>query len=76
MITSKQILNALTSFKLQIDSPIAKIVIKDFKVVESNQPIKYLSKGFARHNYIIVRDCEKYYVCDHKVLLNNFLNNH
>ena len=75
IITSKQILNALTSFKLKIDNPIGKIVLKDFKVVESNQSIKYLSKAFTRHNYVIVKNSENLYVCEHKFLLKKFLNN-
>jgi hypothetical protein len=77
MITEKQVLNALTSYKLKMNSSITTIVIKDFKVVNTTDPLKYLSKALTRHNYVIIKgegEGEDY-VCDHKALLNNFLKN-
>lgn len=77
MITEKQVLNALTSYKLKIDSSINPIIIKDFKVVKNTDPLKYLSKAFTRHSYVLVtgQSDGEYYVCDHKALLDSFLNN-
>lgn len=75
IITENQITNRLTSFKINVESTIASSVIKDFKQVKTSDSIKYLSKGFTRHTYILVSDNSKhYFVSESKDLLRAFLN--
>lgn len=75
IITENQLTNYLTSYKLGLDHPIARAVIKDFKQVKTSDSIKYLSKGFTRHTFILVTDeNNKHYISENKDMLNAFLN--
>ncbi len=74
IITTKQILNCIANYKLSIQDKIQKAVIREFKLINLNSPIKYLSKAFVRHNYVVVVGDEKYYICDYKLLLDKILN--
>jgi len=76
IITQRAITNFLTSFKIELDGQISKAVAKDFKILKSTESIKYLSKSFNRHQYIVIQDeGKKLYVCENKHLLNHFTKN-
>ncbi len=69
IITIRQLLNYLGSYKLKNEDKIAKAVLKDYKQLHLNQPIIYLTKAFTRHNYVIIKGEDDYYICDPKTLL-------
>lgn len=62
-IITKRILTAhLLNFTLTKKDLIKKAIIKDFKFLNSSQPIKYLSKAFLRHEFVIVIHEGKYFL--------------
>ena len=77
VITSRAILNLMTSNKLQKDDFIKKAVNKEFKCVKHSDPMKYLSKSFNRHTHILVHNSDKseYSVMEHKDYLDYFMKN-
>ncbi len=76
IITRRQITNFLTSFKLNMDSLITKAIIKEFKKVDINDPLKYLSKSFNRHTHVLVTSTEnEYFVTTDRDLLDHFVKN-
>jgi len=64
---------------LNLDEPITKAIIKEFKKVDINDPMKYLSKAFHRHTYVLVSSTEaqatKFFVTKDTDLLEFFLKN-
>jgi len=54
IITRRQLTNFLTSYKLTLEQPITKAIIKEYKKVDLNNPLKYLSKAFNRHTHVLV----------------------
>jgi len=59
---------------------IYRAIIKEFKILDFNDPLKYLSKAFNRHSYILVTNYDKasyikYYVAIDKDLLSYFRDN-
>jgi hypothetical protein len=59
-----------------MEQSIAKAVVKDYKLLKISQPIFYLTKAFARHNYVIITgESNDYYICDSKIMLSNILEN-
>jgi predicted transcriptional regulator len=79
VITKRQITNFLTSYKLTLDRPITKAIIKEFKKVDINDPLKYLSKAFNRHVHVLITSIEheetKFFVTQESELLEYFLQN-
>ena len=77
VITSRALLNYMTSNKLKQNEEIRKAVNKEFKCVKNTDPIKYLSRSFNRHTHILVHNPteDKYYVVVHKDLLDYYLKN-
>jgi len=77
VISSRNILNMMTSNRLKLNEEIKKAVVKDFKMVKTTDPIKYLSKSFNRHTHILVNDVEEntFSVMVHKDLLDYYLQN-
>jgi hypothetical protein len=74
IITQRQLTNALTNFKIGLNDKITRAIIKDFKKLKESDPIKYLSKGFTRHQYILVEtESGQWSVATHKDLLDHFL---
>jgi len=67
--------NSLTSYKLKLDSAIAKAVNKEFKKLKPTDSLKYLSKAFTRHQYVLVQEGDKYYVSENKHILKHYLKN-
>jgi hypothetical protein len=50
-------------------------LIKDvFKVLDVNDKLSRLSKAFKRHEFVIVRDIDKYFVATAEDLLPKLLN--
>jgi len=46
-----------------------KALIKDFKRQSLNDPIKYLSKAFNRHQLVLISDEKNnFYGCHHQIL--------
>jgi CBS-domain-containing membrane protein len=74
IVTSRQLLNFLTSYKLALDQSVKKAIVKDYKVVKMTDSLKYLSKAFTRYTHVVITDDKDYYICDHKTLLNSYLN--
>ncbi len=58
-----------------MDQKIGKALIKDFKLLDVNQPIIYLTRAFTRHNYVVIKGDDKYYICDPKCLLKTICEN-
>jgi hypothetical protein len=58
-----------------MNSLLVKAVQKEFKKVKSSDSLKYLSKAFTRHQYVLVEDVssQKYQVCENKHLLNHYI---
>jgi len=77
VITSRNILNYMTSYRLKLTDEIRKAINKEFKCVKNSDPLKYLSKSFNRHTHILVtnEDESKFYVVVHKDLLDYYLKN-
>jgi predicted transcriptional regulator len=77
VITSRSILNYMTSNKLKKEDEIRRAVNKDFKCVKHSDPMKYLSKSFNRHEHILVHNSDKseYSVMEHKDYLDYFIKN-
>ena len=77
VITSRQLTNFLTSYRLNMSQPITKSIIKEFKKVFMTDSLKYLSKSFNRHSHILVHSREenvdKYRVANHCDLLNFYM---
>lgn len=78
-ITRRHITNFLTSYKLTTDQTINKAIIKEFKKVNINDPLKYLSKAFNRHTHVLITSTQdketKYFVTKESDLLNYYLKN-
>ena len=75
LITQRALTNYLTSAKFNPDSPISKAVNKEFKKLQMSDSLKYLSKAFNRHQYVLIHESGKYFVCENKHLLNHYLKN-
>ena len=75
VITSRSILNFMTSNKIKLNDEIRKAVNKEFKCVKTTDPLKYLSRSFNRHTHILVHNEEesKYFVMIHKDLLDYYM---
>lgn len=62
-----------------MDAPITKAIIKEFRKVDINDPVKYLSKAFNRHNHVLVtsatEEATKFFVTRDSDLLEYFLQN-
>jgi len=70
IVTGRQITNSLSNFKVKsLDDSIQKALIKDFKRQSLNDPIKYLSKAFNRHQLVLISDEKNnFYGCHHQIL--------
>jgi hypothetical protein len=75
VISTRQITNFLTTFKLNLESDIHKAIIKDFKLLDASTSLKYLSKAFTRHTYVIVVNGDKYFIATPQDLLDHFTKN-
>lgn len=75
LISQRQLTTLLSSFKLSVDSAVSKGVQKEFKKLNMHDSLKYLSKGFQRHPYILVEGEGKYYMAENKHLLEHILKN-
>lgn len=76
LLTQRQVTVLLTTGRLTLDSNVAKAVIKDVRKVKLDDPMYYLSKGFARYQYVIVLDsnnAKDFRICEHEVYLNAYL---
>ena len=76
LLTQRQVTVLLTTGRLTMDSNVAKAVIKDVRKVNLDDPMYYLSKGFARYQYVIVLDknnTKDYRICEHEVYLSAYL---
>lgn len=56
IITKRRIISSMLNYTLTKDDIIKKIIIKDFKKLSPHQPMKYLSKAFLRHEYVVIDD--------------------
>lgn len=78
LLTQRQITVLLTTGRITPDSNCGKAVIKDVRKVYLTDPMYYLSRGFARYQYVIVLNKEnpkEYRICEHEVYLNVYLAN-
>lgn len=77
IITKKQTINFLATYRKQINDPIASAVIKEFKKLNYNDPLKYLSRGLLRTNEILIVDenNKKFYLSTSDDLIKCFVNN-
>lgn len=76
IVTKANITTLLTTFKITLDSFIPKALMKEFKKVSISDSLKYLSKAFKRHQFLVVTgEKGKYFICENKHLLNHFLKN-
>jgi len=76
IVTHRGLVNALTSMKIKLDDRIEKAVQKEFKKLSPQDSLKYLSKAFNRHQYVIIDSGDnKYYVCENKHLLKHYISN-
>lgn len=76
IITQRQVTAFLTSGRVDIDGAIGKVVIKDIRKVHLDDPMYYLSRAFARHQYVVVVDKEdpkSYHLLEHEKYLNHYL---
>jgi hypothetical protein len=73
LITQRNITNLLANFKICLDSLISKAVQKEFKKLSVEDSLKYLSKSFNRHQYILVEGEGQLFICENKHLLENIL---
>lgn len=62
IITKQKITGHLLNFSLKKDQEIKKAVLKDFKNLLSSQPLRFLSKAFTRHQFVIVIDNDKFFL--------------
>lgn len=62
IITLKIVKSKLMNMLCNKDSPIRKIMQKDYKSLNSTQPTKYLSKAFLRHDYVVVTHEKSLYI--------------
>jgi len=60
-------------------SPITRAIIKDYKTVDINDPLKYLSKAFNKHTHVLVTSATEeaniFFVTKDSDLLEYFLQN-
>jgi hypothetical protein len=75
LITQRNVTTLLGSLKLTLDSAITKALQKEFKKLKLSDDLKYLSKAFSRHQYVLIDDSESHYVAENKHLLDHMLKN-
>jgi predicted transcriptional regulator len=73
LITQRNITNLLANFKITLDSAISKAIQKEFKKLSVDDSVKYLSKAFNRHQYVLVEGDGQLFICENKHLLENIL---
>jgi hypothetical protein len=68
----------MASYKIDLNSTITKAVSKEYLKLRSNDALKYLSKAFNRHQFILVESEENgkkhFSICESKHLLRSITN--
>lgn len=59
LITKKSLISHLVNLTLKKEDKIKKAIIKEFKKLSINDPIKFLSKAFKRHDFVLITEDEK-----------------
>ena len=73
IIMKKTITAHLLSFSLSLETPIRKAVQKDFKLLRSDQPLKYLSKAITRYEYVVIETSGKFKIATADDMLSLYL---
>ena len=74
VITLKKILTKLTTYEIKLIDKIEKLIKKEYRLLNAKDPLKYLTKALTNHDFVVIQDESNYYICDHKLLLNNYIN--
>lgn len=75
VITKKNIVNFLTQSKIKLNEHIKRIITKDFKKLNIDDPIKYLTRSLIRWNQVLIEDTKmnRFYLATHDDLLEKYL---
>ena len=66
----------LSSAKADFDDSASAVLLKQFRLLELNDPIYFLSRSLERHDFIPIKESdEKYYLCKEDDVLNYILKN-
>ena len=66
----------LSSAKADIEGPASSVLYKEFRLLELNDPIYFLSRSLERYEYIPIKESdEKYYLCKDDDVLTYILKN-
>ena len=66
----------LSSAKTELDNLANTVLMKEFRVLDLNDPIYFLSRSLERYEYIPIKESdEKYYLCKDDDVLKYILKN-
>ena len=60
---------------MNLESEIQKAILKEFKLLDASVSLKYLSKAFIRHTYVVVVNGDKYSIAYPQNILDHFTKN-
>lgn len=75
LVTKKNLIGLLLNLSLNKDSAIKKGISKEFKKLDSSDPMKFLSKAFLRHDYVLITHETKLYIANSDNMLDVFSQN-
>ena len=76
LFTLKHISLFIGSAKVKLNDLASSVLLKEFRVLDLNDPIYFLPRALERHEFILVKESEeKYYLCKEENLLSYILKN-
>ena len=76
LFTLKHITLFIGSAKVKLNDLASSVLLKEFRVLDLNDPIYFLPRALERHEFILVKESEeKYYLCKEENLLSYILKN-
>ena len=76
LFTLKHITLFIASGKVKLDDLAGSVLLKEFRVMDVNDPIYFLPRALERHEFIPIKEYdEKYYLCKEDQILSYILKN-
>ena len=77
LFIEKNVTLLLMQCKVTITSKIQSALTKEFRLMNSNEPMYYLSRALSRYEYVIVLSQKDnvYYICEYQNVLDYMMNN-
>ena len=74
MASLEHITNKLLSYKVSLNDAVRRALLTDVKKLHIGEPLMRVSRGFKKHNFVLVYDdLKNYYICEPNQLTNFFI---